>query len=86
MDRANGGLWEGETQSTGVEDELRDERDGMGECAKAALCLHSAGVGREEEEKFLVWGHVAFDRCNWGVETCIHMHSKSIMSVRGDIQ
>lgn len=54
MDGANGGLWEGETQSTGVEDELRDERDGMGEGAKAALRLHGASVGKEEEEKFLV--------------------------------
>lgn len=66
MDGANGGLWEGETQSTGVEDELRDERDGMGERAKAALRLHSASVGEEEEEKFLQQGHVAFDRFNWG--------------------
>lgn len=39
MDR---GSWEGETRSTGVEDEVRGEGDGMGEC-----------VGEEEEEKFL---------------------------------
>lgn len=51
MDRANGGLWEGETPSTGVGDELRDERDGM---RVVVLLLHSACVGKEEgEEKFL---------------------------------
>lgn len=50
------------------------------------LCLHCASVGKEEEEKFLVRGHVAFDKCNWEVETCIHTHIKSMMSVRGDSQ
>ncbi|PWA24944.1 hypothetical protein CCH79_00015431 [Gambusia affinis] len=39
---ANGGLWEGEAQSTGVEDELRDESEGMGERVNAMLRLHSA--------------------------------------------
>lgn len=39
--------------------------------------LHGAIVDKEEEEKFLVQGHVAFDKCNWGVETCIHMHIKT---------
>lgn len=53
---------------------------------KAALCLHGAIADKEEEEKFLLQGHVAFDKCNWGVETCIHMHIKSMMSVRGDNQ
>lgn len=51
MDRGNGGLWEGETQSTGVEDELRD---GIGERVKVALHLHSASERKEDKEKFLM--------------------------------
>lgn len=72
MDEANGGLWEGETQSSGVEDELREESE---------LLLHCANIVKEEEEKFPVQGHVALDRCNWGLEACIHTRFKSMMSI-----
>lgn len=64
------------------------KRDGMGEWAKAALCLHSIGKKEEGEEgkKFLEWDHVAVDRFNWGVETCIRTHIKGMMSIGGDSQ
>lgn len=56
----------------------------MGEWAKAVLLL---SVGKRGGGKvFLMQGHVPFDRCNWGVETCMHTHSKSMMSVQGDSQ
>lgn len=43
------------------------------------LRLRSASVGKGGGGK--VSCVVAFDSCNWGLETCIHTHIKGMMSV-----